>query len=312
MLYLLDMITLGQQDMSISGLFATTRHTARFSVKLFLGVWLLGAPAMAQTPSQFESPILMAQRQTILREGDRGAAVRELQQSLDSNGLFPAAIDGVYGSETTRAVRQFQRIRGLEVTGIADDDTLDELGVDLDRLTVGLSHPEHGFISGDRVTPDSSSEDVRTLQQVLRMFGFDLDTDGIYGGQTEQAVRAYERTAGLSVDGIADRTTLLDMGFSTDSRNFRDDRRTNSRDRSRRSPSDGVGSSRSSYGRYVAAIIAGPSELSNVRQDFPNATVERNNQGEYISIGRFVEHEDADDWADFASDLGYEARVLRD
>ena len=305
MLYSLSIITLGHQEMSISGLFATTRHTARLSVKLFLSVWLLGAPAMAQTPNQSESPILMAQRQISLREGDRGAAVRELQQQLNSNGLFPAAIDGVYGSATTRAVRQFQRIRGLEVSGIADDETLDELGIDLDRLTVGLSHPDHGFINGDSITPTSSSEDIRTLQRVLRMFGFDLDTDGVYGAQTEQAVRAYERTAGLPVDGIADQTTLLDMGFSSDSQNG-PGRNNNAR------PPRGAGSSRSSYGRYVAAIIAGPSQLSNVRQDFPNATVERTSQGEYISIGRFVDHEDADDWADFASELGYEARVLRD
>ena len=291
--------------MSISGLFATTRHTARLSVKLFLSVWLLGAPAMAQTPNQSESPILMAQRQISLREGDRGAAVRGLQQKLNSNGLFPVAIDGVYGSETTRAVRQFQQIIGLNVTGIADEETLDELGLDLRLLTVGLSHPDHGFINGDSITPTSSSEDIRTLQRVLRMFGFDLDTDGVYGAQTEQAVRAYERTAGLPVDGIADQTTLLDMGFSSDSQNG-PGRNNNAR------PPRGAGSSRSSYGRYVAAIIAGPSQLSNVRQDFPNATVERTSQGEYISIGRFVDHEDADDWADFASELGYEARVLRD
>ena len=305
--------------MSISGLFATTRHTARLSVKLLLGVWLLGAPAMAQTPVQVESPILLAQRQTILREGDRGPAVTELQQSLFSNGLYPSAIDGIYGSDTIQAVRQFQRIRGLDVTGIADEETLDELDIDLDELTVGLSHPEHGFISGESVTPESSPEDIRNLQRVLRTFGFDVGVDGVYGPQTTQAVRAYERTAGLPVDGIADQETLLDMGFDTSTSSRRVSRHTSSssnrnrNDRRDSSSCDALGNdSQSDNGRYVAAIIAGYSELRNVRRDFPRAEEAINTQGEYISLGRFFEFSDADDWADCASELGYEARVLRD
>jgi hypothetical protein len=108
------------------------------------------------------------------------------------------------------------------------------------------------------------------------------------------------------VDGIADERTLIDMGFNSDGFSGRSNGSSSSSRPSRE------GSSRSSQGRYVAAIIAQPSELSNVRQDFPNATVERNNLGEYISIGRFVDPDDADNWVDFANDLGYEARVIRD
>ncbi len=293
--------------MSISGFFTSNRYTARLSIKLLMGVWLFSCvPVMAQTvDSRWNAPILIAQSQTLLRQGDRGAAVVELQRSLDSNGLFPSAIDGVYGPETTQAVRQFQRIRRLNVTGIADEDTLELLGVDLARLPLGLSHPIHGPISGNSVTPTSSSEDVRTLQLVLRSFGFNLSADGVYGLQTEQAVRTYERTTNLPVDGIADQTTLIDMGFDSS------DSRASRRPRSSSSSSLG-GRSRSSQGRYIAAIITPHSELSQVRQDFPNARPEENNLGEYISIGRFTEAGDADDWADFASDLGYEARVIRD
>ncbi|MDV3352657.1 peptidoglycan-binding protein [Leptothoe sp. ISB3NOV94-8A] len=285
--------------MSVSVFLPTIRHTARLSVKLLVGVWLLSCvPAMAQIPTRFDGSVLIAQSRLRLREGDRGPAVLELQRQLDSIGLFPVAINGVYGPATTQAVRQFQRIRRLDVTGIADAETLDLLGVDLSRLPVGLSHPVHGAISSDRITPASSRDDVRILQRVLRTFGFNLEADGVYGAQTEQAIRTYERTADLPVDGIADRTTLIDMGFSagtTGDSSIRD-----------------ADSSRSPRGRYVAAIIAGPSQLSKVQEDFPNATVERNNLGEYISIGRFFDQSDAGTWADFASDLGYDARVLRD
>lgn len=303
--------------MGVLGFLTFTRHIARLSAKLCMGFWLLSSlPAMAQASSGFiETPILIAQRQTSLREGDRGPAVRELQQRLDGNGLFSPTIDGIYGPETTRAVRQFQQIRGLDVTGIADEDTLDDLGVDLDLLAVGLSHPAHGFISGDSIGPNSSLEDIRNLQRVLRTFGFDLEVDGVYGPATTQAVRAYEQTSGLTpVDGIADRETLLSMGFDSNVSDGR--RRTSNRDDRRRRETSACDDirrgSRSSYGRYVAAIIESHSELRSVRQYFPNATEARNNLGEYISIGRFVEPEDADDWADCASELGYEARVIRD
>lgn len=295
--------------MNISGFFTITRHTARLSVKLFMGIWILSCvPGLAQTPNRAEFPVLIAQNQRLLREGDQGIAIRELQIQLHSNGLFPARINGFYGPETTQAVRQFQQIRRLNVTGIADLATLNELGIDLTQLPIGLSHPIYGAISGDSVTSTSSIADVRILQQVLRSFGFNLSTDGIYGPQTIQAVRAYERTAGLQVNGIADQTTLMHMGFTSGGFNATGTRVNN---RTRVPRISGGDSSRSSQGRYVAAIIAGPSEFNNVRQDFPNATLESNNVGEYISIGRFEDLDEADEWADFASNLGYEARVLR-
>ena len=286
--------------MSNSRFFNTSRHAARLSIKLCVGIWLLSCmPAFAQTVGRLSEPVLIAQRLTRLQEGDRGPAVTELQRRLGSRGLFPASsVNGVYGPLTTQAVRQFQRIRRLEVTGVADLETLNLLGVDLSALPVGLTHPVHGSISRDRVTSSSSREDVRVLQRVLRTFGFNLTADGVYGIQTQQAIRTYQRTADLPVDGIADRATLLNMGFTDSVRGS--------------SSIQSTESSRSSRGRYVAAIIAGPSQLSTVQQDFPNATVERNNLGEYISLGRFFARSDAAAWVNLADELGYEARVLRD
>lgn len=293
--------------MSISGLFTTNRHTARLSVKLFLGAWLLSAvPAMAkishqsasQMPSQTVSPILLAQ-EARLSEGSRGPAVTELQRRLDQRGLFPAPIDGVYGPATTQAVRQFQRIRRLEVTGIADAQTLNLLGIDTQRLSVGLlSHPDYGTISTEDVSSASSRDDIRILQRVLRSYGFNVGVDGVYGGETIQAVRSYQRTADLPVDGFADRATLIHMGFRSGG--------------SASSPYSSGNDGDRFQGRYVAAIIAGRSELGQVRRNFPNATVESNSLGDYISLGRFQDRSEADTWVDFARDLGYEARILRD
>lgn len=298
MLYLLDVMTLGQRDMSTLGLFARTRYTARLSVKLLVGLCLLSTPAMAQTTG-LNSTILVAQLPVVLGEGSQGPAVRELQESLDRRGLFPGVKDGIYGPATTQAVRQFQRIRGLDVTGNVDTRTLDLLDLDLERAPVGLTHPVHGTISGERVTSASSANDVVKLQNVLNSFGFGLVADGVYGAATTQAIRTYQRTAELDVNGIADRETLIRMGF-----------------RSGSVPSQssdlGTFSNSSQQGRYVAAVITRSSDLSRVRRNFPYATRESNRLGDYISLGRFRERSDAATVVNQAKELGYDARILRD
>ena len=55
----------------------------------------------------------------------------------------------------------------------------------------------------------STGEEVRKLQEALNAAGsYALDTDGIYGEKTKQAVTAYQKANGLGVDGIAGQETL--------------------------------------------------------------------------------------------------------
>ncbi len=253
-----------------------------YSAQILVGACLLvGMPAAAQgiVPGQ---PIQIASSIS-LREGSRGAMVAALQRRLDQNGLFPYAIDGYYGPATVQAVRQFQRIRRLPVTGVADPQTLEQLDVSVS----GFRHPVHGFVSEETLTPGSVSADVRVLQSVLRSFGFGVAVDGDYGDNTRRSVRAYQRTAGLPVTGSADRETLIHMGFEP------------------------VGD-QASDSRYVAAIIANPEELSAIRRDFPSARPDISRQGSYISIGRFDQRSRAAARTADARRLGYDARVIVD
>ena len=48
----------------------------------------------------------------------------------------------------------------------------------------------------------SSGSDVKKLQEQLNGAGYKLDTDGVYGQQTANAVKQYQKANGLSVDGI--------------------------------------------------------------------------------------------------------------
>lgn len=59
----------------------------------------------------------------------RGEDVAALQQALANLDYQIGTIDGVYGPATDRAVREFQEIEGLAVTGVVDADTASLLGL---------------------------------------------------------------------------------------------------------------------------------------------------------------------------------------
>ena len=105
---------------------------------------------------------------------------------------------------TLQAVRAFQQQRGLPSDGIVGEDTW--------RSLVGAS-----FRLGDRTLylthPPMQGDDVRELQRRLNRLGFDAGyDDGLFGGQTDEAVRDFQLNAGLDVDGIAGPSTFDLLG----------------------------------------------------------------------------------------------------
>lgn len=61
--------------------------------------------------------------------GSRGEEVRRIQNKLKSLGIYKGGIDGIYGTQTRNAVRQFQRNCGITADGIAGPKTLLYLGL---------------------------------------------------------------------------------------------------------------------------------------------------------------------------------------
>ncbi|MGM0415125.1 MAG: peptidoglycan-binding protein [Bacillota bacterium] len=63
----------------------------------------------------------------IVRPGDRGDTVVELQKNLKNLGIYPSSPDGSFGHQTELAVRQFQKMSGLKADGVVGPSTWEEL-----------------------------------------------------------------------------------------------------------------------------------------------------------------------------------------
>lgn len=127
-------------------------------------------------------------------------------------GYLKGGIDGVYGEDTTNAVRAFQKAKGIPVSGVIDEMTYGALrNEDTSSVSYEGSGEEEG--SGDRGSSlysiGDSGSDVSSIQRKLKKMGYlDGAVDGIYGGDTASAVKAFQSDEGLSVTGMVNGDTL--------------------------------------------------------------------------------------------------------
>lgn len=137
------------------------------------------------------------------RPGARGPVVVDIRRRLRDLGLLSAAdpADDEYTQDVDRAVRAFQQQRGLMVDGVVGPQTFRALEEARWRLGDRLLHY--------RVTHPYVGDDVVALQTRLMELGFDCGRcDGIFGADTERALREFQRNVGLPADGTFGPTTI--------------------------------------------------------------------------------------------------------
>jgi peptidoglycan hydrolase-like protein with peptidoglycan-binding domain len=126
------------------------------------------------------------------------ANVAALQVALKALGLYPVAVDGVKGPFTAKAVRSLQQQRRLLVDGVAGPQTRHALGR-RGRPALGSRVMHRG----------QRGWDVAALQFLLQRRGHSPGgVDGGFGQGTHDAVVAFQRAAGLTVDGLAGSGTI--------------------------------------------------------------------------------------------------------
>ena len=146
----------------------------------------------------------------LLRIDSQGPAVVRWQQQLNVVRDPDIAVDGIYGPVTAAATRDFQRSAGVAVDGIVGPRTRHAMRHVLeDRpLVPGPGEP----------TPQSDlalvrenlllqrhdrGEPVAAVQRLISSARRgNISVDGIFGPETEAAVRDFQRTRQILVDGI--------------------------------------------------------------------------------------------------------------
>ena len=148
--------------------------------------------------------------------GAQGAAVTALQQALTASGVFvPGGADGVFGTATQTAVKNYQRWNGLEVTGIANAATLTKLNANAGAApaaapaATSAPNPSVGLKIGAQGTL------VKGLQQALINSGISIlgGADGSFGAATKAALISYQGANGLTASGVVDDATAAKLGL---------------------------------------------------------------------------------------------------
>jgi murein DD-endopeptidase MepM/ murein hydrolase activator NlpD len=129
------------------------------------------------------------------------ARVAALQVALRATGIYDGAVDGLKGPETARAIRVVQQRAKITVDGVVGPQTRKALGP-LGRPGLGTRSLRSGMRGWD----------VASLQFRLALHGFPSGTfDGDFGPRTDDAVRRYQRWAGLTSDGEVGPATTLSL-----------------------------------------------------------------------------------------------------
>ncbi len=165
-----------------------------------------------------------------LKNGSFGNDVKYVQVWLNRiSRNFPAipkipAADGVFDTATEAAVRKFQQVFGLEVTGVVNAATwykITYIFTSVKRLaeldSEGVRFEEISPQFREELSIGMQSIEVSMLQYYLAVIGayyeavMPVEITGYFGEQTERSVKSFQRVFGLPQTGVVDRATRNDL-----------------------------------------------------------------------------------------------------
>ncbi|MBQ3305177.1 MAG: peptidoglycan-binding protein [Clostridia bacterium] len=169
-----------------------------------------------------------------LRRGDRGDAVRRMQQLLVEQGYLNAnGADGIFGGGSEKALIQYQKDRNLNPDGIGWPQTLKDLEHDFGpweivkemtrteagerrRVCQGCGFEQTEVIeAGTTFERGRRGDDIRAMQQLLNALGYNAGgVDGIYGKKLDAALAAFAAERELVVEDGKVRPADVDAVFN--------------------------------------------------------------------------------------------------
>ena len=147
-----------------------------------------------------------------LYAGRQGYDVKVLQQRLAALNYFNAPVTGVFNDATAAAVKAFQRDHGIDPDGKVDA---------IVRRHLWPASAENTPDKYPKLEKGDTGEYVTQAQMRLKAAGFLKDTaDGVFGETTYAAVKAFQKSRKLTVDGkIGKNTWTALMGVNLNGAN---------------------------------------------------------------------------------------------
>lgn len=114
--------------------------------------------------------------------GAIGSDVEEVQHLLNAHG-YSVTVDGHFGADSDKALKDFQRSNGLDADGKAGPATMIELKKELDNVQVS-----------------SAPAEIEELQRLLNAAGFGVGVTGSLDKSTLNAMLIFQRRVGMNAD----------------------------------------------------------------------------------------------------------------
>ena len=129
---------------------------------------------------------------TSLKKGDKGTEVRELQIALQSKGFDVGTVDGVFGTKTEVALKEFQKQLGVTADGVLGDWVASKLYASTPStpstptnstrpvitITAGHSNVDPGSVNGNYKEANIAVELRNEVAKRVRLAGITVLTDG--------------------------------------------------------------------------------------------------------------------------------------
>ena len=204
-----------------------TRHNM-FASTSCPGPYLQGRFSMIAEEVNKRLGVVTAPQVKVLSNGDRCQEVKTLQENLIKLGydLGSYGADGAFGSATEKAVKKFQKNRGLQNDGIVGPQTYAELDEALTELNNKIKYSLEEFVCAvqkclgagvdgiagpitlsktitvSRYT-NRSHPVVKHIQKRLYAMGYTEvgEADGVAGSKFDKAVKRLQKERGTTVDG---------------------------------------------------------------------------------------------------------------
>ncbi len=165
-----------------------------------------------------------------LQYGSAGNNIKSMQIFLNRISVNYPAIpkipqaDGIFDTSTVEAVKMFQEVFDLEVTGIVNEATwyrIIYIYTSVKRLaelsSEGITLEDVTPLYNEDLSIGMQGTEVRNLQYLLAVIGAyyeavqPVEITGYFGEETEKSLKSFQRVFGIPQTGVLDRQTRNDI-----------------------------------------------------------------------------------------------------